>query len=577
MSKRVWVGVGAAALVVALAGGGYALLLASANDAVERSFAQFRASLPAGAVFSHGPYEIDLLERSVSVAAPSIDFNGYGRLGRLSAERAHVLGLEPGETETRAAEVLFDGVEMTDPGGVLSSVTLQQVVARDVAVSGQPADLREGLLATRVGQLTASEIDVSRDEVAASLQQLTLADLDGGRLEGAEFDSLRFESPGADERGQLALESLSLSGLDLTAVLEQAEPLASGDWRSAVRLADLEQLRADTVDLAVDHLQVTLDELLIEEVDDAELGRIRLVDLALDNEDPASAWNLTGGLLSFEGFEISPLLSLPPRQLAASSEEEAFERAFAVTQQIVANLMGYAVEEIRFETDRFPGAVELAGFRLIDPQIIDGRVVGGLSELEGFSFPFDPAMSVFANRIWSQLGLEDRLVISLRGDQRYDPATSSFSTWQDVTLHDMLELRLSGRLGNLAGPLHAGMSELDLQVALLGATLGEAEVIVTDLGLLRPALEVMAEGQGVTAERLVDQWILTGAEAAQAFQLGPIALEALEAFEVFLLEAGRLQVVLAPAEDVPLLLLGAAGSPAAALDLVNPSISVLAE
>ncbi|WP_421709969.1 hypothetical protein [Algihabitans sp.] len=577
MSKRVWVGGGAAALVVALAGGGYALLLASANDAVERSFAQFRASLPAGAVFSHGPYEIDLLERSVSVASPSIDFNGYGRLGRLSAERAHVLGLEPGETETRAAEVLFDGVEMTDPGGVLSSVTLQQVVARDVAISGQPADLREGLLATRVGQLTASEVGLSRDDVVVSLQQLTLADLDGGRLGTAELDDLRFESRGADEHARFAFGSLSLAGLDLTAMLEQAEPLASGDWRSAVRLADLEQLRAAAVDLAVDHQQVTLEELVIEEVDDAKLGRIRLVDLAVDNDGPASGWDLTAGLLSLEGFEISPLFSLSPRQLAASSDEEIFERTDAVAQQIAANLMGYAVEEIRFETDRFPGAVELAGFRLTDPQIIDGRVVGGLTEIERFSFPFDPAMSVFANRIWSELELEDRLAISLRGDQRYDPATSSLSTWQDVTLHDMLELRLSGRLGSLAGPLHAGMSQLDLQVALLGATLGEAEVIVTDLGLLRPALEVMAEGQGVTAEQLVGQWIVIGAEAARTFQLGPVALEALEAIEVFLLEAGRLQVALAPVEEVPLLLLGAAGSPAAALDLVNPSISVLAE
>ena len=148
MSKRVWVGVGAAALVVALAGGGYALLLASANDAVERSFAQFRASLPPGAVFSHGPYEIDLLQRSVTVTEPSIDFQGYNRLGLLRAERAMVLGLEPGETETRAAEILFEQVEMTGPSDTISPLAVQRVVARDVAISGEPVDLREGLLAT---------------------------------------------------------------------------------------------------------------------------------------------------------------------------------------------------------------------------------------------------------------------------------------------------------------------------------------------------------------------------------------------------------------------------------------------
>lgn len=577
MSKRVGVGVGAAALVVALAGGGYALLLASANDAVERSFAQFRASLPPGAVFSHGPYEIDLLQRSVTVTEPSIDFQGYNRLGLLRAERAMVLGLEPGETETRAAEILFEQVEMTGPSDTISPLVVQRVVARDVAISGEPVDLREGLLATSVRQLTASELDLSRDDVTFSLQQFALSDLDSGRLGELQVDDLRFESAGSDDRERLLLDSVSLAGLDLTKVLEQTEPLASRDWRSGIRLAGLQELRAAGLELSVDHLEVTLDGLLVEDVDDAELGEIRLSGLAMENSDPTESWELTGGLFSFEGLEVSPLLSLSPRQLAGSSEEEAFERALVVTQQTFANLMGYAVEDLRFETARFPGAVELAAFRLTDPQIIDDRVVGGLSELVGFSFPFDPAMSVLANRIWSRLDLEDRLVISVRGDQRYDPATSSFSTWQDVTLHDMVELRLSGRLGNLAEPLHTGMSELDLQVALLGATLGEAEVVVTDLGILRPALQVMADAQGVTLEQLVGQWVVTGAEAAQALQVGPVALEALEAFESFLLEAGRFQVALAPAEDVPLLLLGAAGSPAAVLDLVNPSFTVLAD
>ena len=165
MSKRAWVGLSAAALVVALAGGSYALLLSSVNDAIERSFAEFRASLPPGAVFTHGPYDVDLLARSVTLASPTVDFNGYGGMGVLSAAEALVLGLEPDQGETRASQVLLTAVSLTDPSDAGNALTVESVEARDVMIAGDPADLQQALLATTLGSLQAEGFALASDEL----------------------------------------------------------------------------------------------------------------------------------------------------------------------------------------------------------------------------------------------------------------------------------------------------------------------------------------------------------------------------------------------------------------------------
>ena len=573
MSKRAWVGLSAAALVVALAGGSYALLLSSVNDAIERSFAEFRASLPPGAVFTHGPYDVDLLARSVTLASPTVDFNGYGGMGVLSAAEALVLGLEPDQGETRASQVLLTAVSLTDPSDAGNALTVESVEARDVMIAGDPADLQQALLATTLGSLQAEGFALASDELVFSLQELTLTDMDRGRLGGFGLRDFTLDVEHPTDDALIVLQSLSMSGLDLSEMLLQADVAEAVDWRGGLLAAELESLQADGVALGSGTLSIAFGDLQIAEVAAGRLGAFRVSDVLVEETGPSDPGKLTLDLFSVATVDLSPFLTQPPPGLDGLSDAEAFDLGFQFGMGLATSLTGFVLEGLRLETPELGGPVELAALRLTDPQIVDGRVVGGFSEMQGLSIPFDPGISAQARRLWSLLELEDRLVISATADQRYDSQAETLSAAHTVTLHDMLELDFAVRLGNLETAPHAGMSEADLQVALLAATLGGAELVLTDLGLLRPAIEVYASQAGLSPEELIGQLVVNGAEAVRAFQIGPAGLEALRAAETFLLEAGSLQVVLAPAEDVPLLMLGIAETPADTLELLNPSFT----
>lgn len=573
MSKRAWVGLSAAALVIALAGGGYALLLSSVNDAVERSFAQFRASLPPGAVFTHGPYDVDLLARSVTLASPAVDFNGYGGMGVLSAAEAVVLGLEPDEGETRAGQIVLTTVSLNDPAGSGDALTVESVEARDVVISGEPADLRQGLLATTLGSLQANDFALATDELVFSLQALTLTEMDRGRLGGFGLRDFMLDVEHPTDDALIVAQSLSMSGLDLSDMLLQAEAAEAIDWRLGLLAAELESFQADGLEIGSETLSIALGDLQIADVAEGRLGAFRMSDLLAEQTGPLNPGKLTVDSFSLASVDLSPFFTLPSQSLDGLSDMEAFELGFEFGMGLAQTLTGFALEGVRLETPNLGSPVEMAALRLSDPQVVDGVVVGGLSELEALSFPFDPGISAQARRLWSLLELEDRLVISATADQRYDAETESLLAANTITLHDMLELEVAFRLGNLDAPIHAGLSEADLQVALLAATLGEAELVLSDLGLLRPAIEVFASESGLSPEELVGQFMISGAEVVRAFQIGPAGLEALRAAETFMLEAGSFQIVLAPAEEVPLLLLGIAETPADTLELLNPSFT----
>ncbi|WP_162906553.1 hypothetical protein [Algihabitans albus] len=485
MSKRAWVGLSAAVLVIAVAGGGYALLLSSANDAVERNIAQFRDSLPAGAVFTHGAYDVDLLERSVTMASPTVDFNGYGGLGVWTAAQAVVSGLEPDETETRAARILLEDVSLSELDG---SLRLEVVEAQDVVIAGDPLDLRSGLLQTRIASLRAGGLEAAAGDVTFALGELLMTEVDGGKL-----------------------------------------------------------------------------------------GDLRFDDLTIETREPEDRINLTVGFFSAADLDLSPLISLTPTELAAVPDQQAFDFAVELGRDMVSGLTGYAIEQLRFESAGLPELMELAALRLTDAQIIDGQVVGGFSELRGLSIPLGPIVPSDAMPIFSSLSPQDRLSLSASLDQRYDPAAESLSFVQDVVLHDLFELEIALRLGNITSPPHLRMSELDLQVTMLSASLDEADAVLTDLGLLQPALEVFAAQRGLTEEELIGQLIVDAAEAVQALQLGAPGLQAVQALEAFLLDTGRLRIVLAPREETPLLSFGLARTPSDVMELLNPSFTVLTD
>lgn len=476
MSRRAWFGIGAAVLVVGLAGGAYALLLASANEAVERSIAQFRAGLPVGASFAHGSYEVDLLERAVAMQAPVLDFEGAGGFGELRAARARISGLEPEGEETRAARVVFEEVRLTDAADPDLALTGERIVVDDLIVTGQPADAVAAALATRLGSL---------------------------RIEGLAF--------------------------------------ATADAELSVR------------------------EILAQDVVGGRIGELRQRDLALAVTGPHGG-RVTLGSFALSGLETADLLTLDPVR-ATEMDQDA---VIALAGRILAGLGGLAAEDLRIEADSLSGPIELAALRFSEPLVYEGRLVGGRSELVDLSLPLEPEIRAEVERRLPGLPLSERLVVSAEGRQSYDAEANRFALEQSIRLHDLAAAQLAFHLGNVDQPPHPGLSEADMQVLLLGATLAGAEVALTDLGLLRPALAAYGAERGMTAAE-ARRWILGEvARGLRMMRFGPRSEELLSALETFLEDSGELRVSLVPAEQVPLLMLGVVEEPSAAIDLLNP-------
>ncbi len=476
MSRRAWFGIGAAVLVVGLAGGGYALLLTSANEAVERSIAQFRDGLPPGASFGHGSYEVDLLERAVAMQAPVLDFEGAGGFGELRAARARITGLEPEAEQTRAARVVFEEVRLTDAADPDLALTGERIVVDDLLVTGQPADAVAAVLATQIGSLRIDGLAFATADAELSVRETVAQDVVGGRVGELRHSDLALAVTGPDG-GRMTLGSFALSGLDTT-----------------------------------------------------------------------------------------ELLTLDP----ARANEMDQDAVVALAGRILGGLGGFAAENLRIEADSLSGAIELAALRFSDPVVYDRHLVGGRSELVDLSLPLEPEIRAEVERRLPGLPLSERLVVSAEGRQSYDAEADRFALDQSIRLHDLAAAQLALDLGNVDPPPHAGLSEADMQVLLLGATLAGAEVALTDLGLLRPALAAYGAQRGMT-EAEARRWILGEvARGLRMMRFGPRSDELLSALETFLEDSGELRVSLTPAEHVPLLMLGVVDEPSAAIDLLNP-------
>jgi hypothetical protein len=479
MGKRAWIGVAAAVLVVVVAGGGYALLLKSANDAVERSLAQFRAGLPAGASFAHGGYEVDLLDRSVVIAEPVVDFDGTQGLETATAAEVRVSGLEPDEARTRAARVELLDVRLVDAAEPSTSVAYDRLTASDVVVEGQPQDLPTAVRATYVGLLQVDGMSVETEGVTLSVGATRLEKVTAGRIGESRQTDVTLSVAGP-EGGEARLRELSLSGLDL-----------------------------------------------------------------------------------------SELLAVTPEQAAAMTEEQGM----AMASRLLASLTGIRLQDFRLRLTGLDAPIELASLTMSDPQVYQGYLVGGRSELVGLSIPMGAGFLAELRSQAPDIPLGERLTISAEGVQRYEAQEGGLRFDQRVTLQDLAQLEVSLDLGNLGAPPHAGMSEADLQVLMLGAALRGAEVTVTDLGLLEPALAAVAAEEGTTPEALVRRLVFDVSRGLRAMAVGPAGEELVAALEDFLTEGGRLRLSLAPAEAVPLLLVGSVEAPSAAVELLNPSFT----
>jgi hypothetical protein len=481
MSKRAWVGISAAVLLLVVAGVGYALLLRSANEAVEGALARFEAQLPPGGSLTYAGYEVDLLERSVVLDSPVLNLAGQGGFAEASAARAVVMGLEPDPTETRARLATLTDVRLVDAADPDRVLTAARIEVQDLRMPGGVRTAAEALAAAEIGDVRLTGIGFVLPEVEMALESLNLSGLKGGRLERIGLNGLSVEVLDPAGAGGLQLDRFALEGLDLGPVLR-----------------DL----------------------------DAH-GRVAL------------APNLPGRML--------------------------------------VGLRGLSLEGLRLETRDLPGPLELARAAFTEPQVVDGRLVGGRGEMRDLVVPLGGELTRPLRFFLPGLPLGERVTVSMTASQRYDSRGAKLTLDQNLEVRDLVDIGYAVALGNVATPPHPGMSEIELQAAMLGAALAEGEVVVRDRGLVRPLLESLAARAGQPVEAYVAGLVDQLRRNLALLEVGAAADEAVGAVQAFLSDPQALRVAVDPDESVPLLLLAAAGTPRDAIALLQPKITAAAD
>jgi len=479
MSRKAWIAIGAAVTLLVVAGGGYALLLRSADEAVANAIAQLRADLPPGASFEHGPYDVDLLERSVVIETPVLDMGGQGGIGEIAAQRLLLSGLEPDAEEVRAARVIFETVRMQDAARPALSLRAESLELFDAVVPARGGDWRQTLVAARVGS--------------------------------ARVAGLAFDAPNA----VLALEEVRLDGYD----------------------------RGNVGDIALEGLSV----------ETRETG-----------EDVAAEL----GSLALSGLDFRALLALSADEAAGLDEAVALQ----LVDSVFKGLTGFEMLDLKVDVAGIESAYTLSRLALEDPQLIDGRLVGGTGVLESLSMPVDPQMARQAALFVPGLPLGERISVSGVNEQRYDAQQDRMAFDYRMTVHDMLELAVSAALGDLDAPLHMGMGEADVQAALMGASLVEGRVEVADLGFVGPAVDALAGRQNLTPDAFRTMLVDEIGRGIRRLGLADLAPQATAAVARFLEEPGRIAIGLQPREPVPLLMLAIAGQPKEIAAILQPSI-----
>jgi hypothetical protein len=239
----------------------------------------------------------------------------------------------------------------------------------------------------------------------------------------------------------------------------------------------------------------------------------------------------------------------------------------------VKGIAGTELQRLRYEAPGLPGPLTVERVALVDPQLSEGRLIGGTGVMEAASLPLDPAMARQAGVMLPGLPLGERIVLSAVADQRYDAQRRQVALDYSFTLHEALELGVAVTLGDLDTPLHAGMGDADLQAALLGASLVGGRAVLADLGYVPAAVRSAARRQNMPEEAFRAMLVEQVAIALRRLGLTALSVEASEAVSRFLAAPERLSVSLNPAEPVPLLALAIAGEPAQMAELLAPKIA----